>query len=135
MSIPRGIRNNNPGNIRISRSRWKGKIADNTDGAFEQFKTKAHGVRAMIIVIRNYIKRHKLETIPDIVNRFAPPHENDTTMYYNYVANKANISLEDRISRDDKETLKRMIIAMTELENGQGNGITECDFEDAWKIL
>ncbi|MCA9329527.1 hypothetical protein KDA11_02695, partial [Candidatus Saccharibacteria bacterium] len=34
---PRGIRNNNPGNIRISNNQWRGKIpvSQNTDGSFE----------------------------------------------------------------------------------------------------
>ena len=46
----RGIRNNNPGNIRNSDAiDWKGEVnsKDKKDKAFEEFKTMPDGIRAM----------------------------------------------------------------------------------------
>ncbi len=57
-NLPRGYRNNNPLNLRISSSSWLGKVADNTDGVFEQFSDIRYGYRAAIKTIRNYITRY-----------------------------------------------------------------------------
>src|SRR5262245_28843201 len=74
-SQPRGIRNNNPGNIRLNKNNdWTGKVpADkNTDGSFEQFTDYKYGVRALIILLRNYINGGK-NTITKVFESFAPP--------------------------------------------------------------
>ena len=88
MTIPRGFRNNNPGNIRISDMPWRGKTPrqDNTDGAFEQFTSMAYGVRAMTILLRTYIKRKKLDTIEKIIPVYAPATENDVETYIQVVS-------------------------------------------------
>ena len=68
---PRGIRNNNPGNLRISGNAWQGKIptSQNTDGAFEQFSYYVYGVRAMIKLIGNDHTNYGLNTVAQIINR------------------------------------------------------------------
>ena len=52
--IPRGIRNNNPLNLRVGNN-WKGEVSQPTDHTFEQFTEMKWGVRAAFIVLRNYI--------------------------------------------------------------------------------
>ena len=47
--LPRGIRNNNPLNIRLNpENRWQGRVSPkhNSDGAFEQFQDPIMGLRA-----------------------------------------------------------------------------------------
>ena len=74
--IPRGIRNNNPLNLRVGNN-WKGEVSQPTDHTFEQFTEMKWGVRAAFIVLRNYIKRHKLNTVRKIISRWAPANENN----------------------------------------------------------
>jgi hypothetical protein len=87
-SKPRGIRNNNPGNIKISSSNWAGKvpIEDNTDGVFEQFTHISYGIRAALILLKKYYREYGLKTIRGIVNRWAPPTENETNIYVRTVS-------------------------------------------------
>ena len=86
----RGIRNNNPFNIRRSRSRWLGLGVPNGDRSmlrdkeFCQFQTLKYGLRAGLLLIANYIRYHRCDTIRKIVSRFAPSSENDTSAYINY---------------------------------------------------
>ena len=81
-SIPRGYRNNNPLNIRISNSNWLGKVSPNTDGAFEQFSDIKYGYRAAIKTLRSYYYKHGLRTVRDILNRWAPPSDSNNTDRY-----------------------------------------------------
>jgi hypothetical protein len=79
--LPRGIRNNNPLNIRLNPdNRWQGKVPPkhNSDGAFEQFEDPIMGLRAAaVLLIAHYDRRH-LDTIRKLVEVWAPPNENDT---------------------------------------------------------
>lgn len=73
--MTRGLRNNNPGNIRNSKTVWQGEIVPSTDRSFKQFKTMAYGYRAMIKLLQNYRKLNGCRTISDFINRWAPPVE------------------------------------------------------------
>ena len=78
---PRGIRNNNPGNIRFDGTAWQGLAMPPTDGAFCRFTDAKFGIRAMARVLTNYERRHGLNTVAGIISRWAPPNENDTASY------------------------------------------------------
>lgn len=80
------VRYNNPFNIRVSFSRWLGKVT-HQGVDFEQFDTLEHGLRAGFKLIINYYKRGFC-TVPSIINRFAPPTENNTRAYINFVVSK-----------------------------------------------
>ena len=69
--IPRGIRNNNPLNIRIGNV-WLGEVPNPTDHEFEQLVSMFYGLRAGFILLRRYIRRYHLTTVPDIISRWAP---------------------------------------------------------------
>lgn len=118
-SYPRGMRNNNPGNIRISSSAWKGKVpvSKNTDGAFEQFESYVWGTRALIILLRNYINRDKLNTIRKIVAKYAPPSENHTDKYAKWVATQTGIGIDQEISAS-QQYLRPLVKAIGRYENG-----------------
>jgi hypothetical protein len=79
----RGIRNNNPGNIKITNNAWKGKlpVSKNTDGTFEQFETPEHGIRALFIDLRSKLKRG-LNTVEKIIPVYAPATDNNDVMSY-----------------------------------------------------
>lgn len=86
MQQARGIRNNNPGNIKLSNTAWRGKVpnAQNTDGTFEQFQDMAHGIRAVYRLLITYANKHKLRTVDEIIDRWAPSGENSETARDNY---------------------------------------------------
>lgn len=83
--MTRGIRNNNPGNIRHSSSRWKGMTKEQTDSVFVTFKTMIDGIRALLVTLRTYYVKHHLMTCSQVIERYAPPSENLTKAYTDFV--------------------------------------------------
>ena len=63
----RGIRNNNPFNIKKSPNKWLGKKSVSSDPVFEQFETMDYGIRAGIVLLRRYVKRYHLVSVNDIL--------------------------------------------------------------------
>lgn len=126
MAGSRGIRNNNPLNIRISTNKWEGKITPNTDGSFEQFKTPEDGIRAGAKLLLVYNAHYKLSTVHGLINRFAPGNENDTRAYALEVAKDIGVTLNQTIDVDDYKTMSALIKAMIDYEN-DGDG---CPYSD-----
>lgn len=112
----RGIRNNNPGNIRLG-ANWQGMREEQTDGAFVQFVEPKYGIRAMARIIDNYKKRG-VTTVEQIISTWAPPIENNTQSYVRSVAQKTGWPsfYEPEKSRGDYLPLIKAIIFH---ENGQ----------------
>lgn len=145
-SIPRGIRNNNPGNIKTTGNAWTGEVPleQNTDfdcatrkvtRTFKQFKNYVYGVRAMLWLIReNYMKQKGLRTVRTIVNRYAPPSENITSAYVTSVAKALGVTPDTLLNPDDKLTMRRLLQAMAKHENGR-DAITIAQFDQAWNML
>ena len=115
MSKPsRGVKNFNPGNLRKSNNAWKGKIKG-TDPAFETFSSPEYGIRALAKLICNYHSQG-FNTIDKMIDRYAPPHENDTEAYKKFVAKNVGISPDTVVDLDvDLFNLVKSIIHM---ENG-----------------
>ncbi len=114
--VTRGIRNNNPGNLRISPTDWKGEVPSD-DKAFEQFDTMLNGIRAMLKLTQNYQTIHKLKTVRGIINRYAPPIENNTSSYVANVSAKVGVGPDEPIDLKDEETAVKFAIAVFESEN------------------
>lgn len=75
---------NNPANIRYNKkNNWLGQIG--SDNGFCVFDTIEHGLRALIVLLRNYINVYKLHSVSEIISRYAPACENDTRNYISYV--------------------------------------------------
>lgn len=122
--IPRGIRNNNPLNIRVGNN-WQGEVANPSDHTFEQFKEMKYGVRAAFIILRNYINRHKLNTIPKVINRWAPSKENNTLAYIKAVEKYSLIDINETLRFENKCQMINLFRAMCIVENGR-----EIDIQD-----
>ena len=135
MKLPRGVRNLNPGNIRITKSAWQGKIpvAQNTDGAFEQFESMEYGLRALMKLIVNYMRKYRFATIRQIINRWAPPVENDTGAYVNAVAKRVGLSADEKLV-PDQATVSKICEAICFHENG-GSWVTMEQIDKAWRLL
>ena len=78
--LPRGIRNHNPGNIRHG-DKWQGMASVQMDKDFVTFTSPEYGIRALGKVLLNYQRKHGINTIDGLVNRYAPPIENNTRAY------------------------------------------------------
>lgn len=114
---PRGIRNNNPLNIRIGNT-WLGERMNPTDPAFEEFVAIEYGYRAAFCILRRYIRRYHKNTITAIVSTWAPANENNTQRYIDFVADKMQITPSDIIDYGDKVQMLRLVAAMQLMECG-----------------
>lgn len=131
---PRGIRNNNPGNIEWG-SQWQGlrPESERTDNRFAQFKDPVFGIRALACVLITYQDKRKakdgsrIDSIKEIIERWAPSFENDTGAYANSVA-----ALLGGVGPDDEvidvhnfEHLRPIVEGIIRHENGRGPLKTE----------
>ena len=120
--LPRGIRNNNPLNIRLNPdNRWQGRVPPkhNSDGAFEQFQDPVMGLRAAaVLLIAHYDRRH-LDTIRKLVEVWAPPNENDTEAYARCVAKESGFGIDEPLDLHDYPCLRPILTAMIRIENGR----------------
>lgn len=133
---PRGIRNNNPGNIRNSEANdWKGEVAkaDKNDKAFEEFESMPHGVRAMMKLLQKYQRTHNLHTVMDLVERWAPRNENNTAGYVRTVCREMEVLECCGLDLTDKGTMCALVDAMCYVENGEH--IPMADIEAGWEML
>jgi hypothetical protein len=115
---PRGIRNNNPGNLRPGPDPWLGQAAEQTDADFLVFRAPEYGLRALAKTLLSYQHAHGLKTIAAIINRFAPPSENDTAAYVASVARACAVAPDAPIDLRDAACLSDLIRAIVRRENG-----------------
>ena len=115
--MSRGIRNNNPGNIRHGASKWQGMSIEQTDTAFIQFDDPVYGIRAMTKLLTNYQSRYGLDTISELIGRWAPPNENITSAYIAAVSKNIGVSADHKI--DVVKSLPQLVPAIIFHENGK----------------
>ena len=118
--LPRGIRNNNPLNIRRGKTKWVGEtiMGDIPDRIFCQFEAMKYGWRAAFLLIKKYINVYKCNTIEKIINKWAPPNENKTNHYIIFVAMQCGIEAGRPFDFNDPVIL-RIGAAMCMMENGE----------------
>ena len=117
--IPRGIRNNNPGNIDYTGTPWLGLADPPSDGRFCRFVTPEHGIRAIARVIRTYYTRHNINTIRGVIGRWAPPAENDTLAYIDHVSARCGVGADQVVDPTTVDILVPLAAAIILHENGQ----------------
>lgn len=117
-----GIRNNNPGNLRDSGDAWLG-MTGTDDRGFVRFDSPEMGLRAMARNLMNQPRLHGLDTVNEIVGKYAPPNENDTNNYAQAVARQLGVSPDARLDLGDRQQLARLMAAMIRMEVG-GNPYT-----------
>ncbi|MDZ4813078.1 MAG: hypothetical protein SGI99_10760 [Pseudomonadota bacterium] len=119
-NLPRGIRNNNPGNIDYSdRYQWQGLDAPASDGRFCRFKSAPDGIRALARTLITYDKKHKINTIRGIINRWAPSVENNTNAYVEQVTKASGLDADQRLDLQSYAHLVEIVKAIINHENGK----------------
>lgn len=93
-SVGKGVKLNNLANLRGENVKWYGK----TDfvGGFSKFDKPENSVRALVIDLKTK-RSHGYNTVRKIITMFAPPTENDTNVYMNYVSKKTLLGLDTPI--------------------------------------
>ena len=136
---PRGIRNNNPGNI-VAGDKWLGRIG--TDGKYVKFKSSVYGIRAIGKVINTYEKRYKINTVKGIITRWAPPSENNTQRYIKFVCSETGLKPTEKLNIFDakgklkkERTLKSLISAIVKMENGTTYSYSDKTYAQAFNLL
>lgn len=130
--LPRGLRNNNPLNIRKNSDVFQGEVVPSRDTAFKQFKSMAHGYRAGFKILSNYYRIYKLTTIRKMISRWAPENENNTSAYVSLVSSYAGIGPDDLISFDHEQMIQ-IVAGMSKVENGREAVMS--DVIDGWNML
>nr|WP_319401841.1 hypothetical protein [uncultured Carboxylicivirga sp.] len=130
---PRGIRNNNPGNLIYTSIKWNGKLPkeQNKDRRFEMFISPVYGVRAMIKDLKNDIEKGK-STVPQLIEEYAPRFENNTDSYISTVCADLKVSRTAKLL-PTKNTLRLLVFSISKVENG-ANYISNELFEQAYSM-
>ena len=116
-----GERNNNPLNIRkVPGQRWKGEILPSLQGgdgggSFVRFSSMEYGIRAAFCILNTYRRKYKAVCVEDIINRWAPPSENDTRKYIETVCRLTGFGGKERL---EESQLPALVCAMAFVECG-----------------
>lgn len=112
----RGIRNNNPGNIKKSSDNWQGAVG--VDGPFVVFSSALYGIRAITKILQSY-RRRGIVTLSQIIDTWAPPDiggdDNPTLNYINSVSQWSGIDVNQVV---DSFNYPVFIAGIIRFENG-----------------
>jgi hypothetical protein len=125
----RGIRNKNPGNIDYNpRNKWQGQLPPDPaiEKRFARFDTVENGIRALAKLILAYrgkdgmpgIGGQRIDTVREVINRWAPGVENDTEAYINAVAAGVGVQPNQPIDLRNYRTLIAITAGIIRHENG-----------------
>ena len=120
MTTTRGMRNNNPLNIRkVPGTHWRGEVSSPLGevgrGSFVRFQSIAWGLRAAFCILRTYRDKYKLVCIEDIITRWAPPTENDTRKYICDCCKLTGFGGKERLTEN---MWPQLVGAMARIESG-----------------
>ena len=133
MAQSRGLRNCNPGNLRLSKDKWQGLRPVQADKEFFQFTEMRWGYRALMRTLQNYRRKHKCHTVADFITRWAPECENNTGAYIRSVCRDMQVPSVYVPDVDDKATLTAMAAGISKVENGVPADRKEV--EAGWDLL
>lgn len=135
--LPRGIRNNNPLNLRRTCNVWLGAAEKLSDKFFVEFKSPEYGIRAALINIHTWARRKGIRrfNVSQLINIWAPPTENFTEKYIKAVCEKTGLAPETIIFEGEfKGRLLDIVKAMVCIENGK-QYYEDCVYENAYGMF
>ena len=116
--LPRGIRNNNPGNLEAGADQWQGLDEPRSDGRFCRFVSPAYGVRALARTLIVYQDKREakdgseIDTVREVIERWAPANENDTQAYIESVWATGQFKPGQHLDMHDFDQLSRLVKAI-----------------------
>lgn len=131
-NLPRGIRNNNPLNIRIGNV-WLGEVTEPSDNDFEQFVSMLYGLRAAMVLMRRYYYHYRRRTVAAIVSAWAPPAENNTQAYIDKVCALTGFCPDAELVYE-KSVITRLVAAMVVVECGARYTVTDALLDKAFDM-
>lgn len=124
----RGHRNNNPLNIRRTNDKWQGMSKNQIDKDFVVFDSLVYGFRAAFRIIHNGFKTSpKRDSLKSIITRWAPPNENDTKRYINFVSAFVGVPPSATLNYDDEHLMISVVRAMAYMETGNWYSFSDID--------
>lgn len=142
--LPRGVRNCNPGNIRMppkkleDKDKFEGEIRPSKDKSFRTFVKMAYGYRAMHYLLRKYKNKYSLNTLEQMINRWAPPSDNNKTeVYIDFVCDRTGIGRKEIVDVSNMTVMCRIVEAMATMECGGKTGWVPDmnEIRDGWVLL
>ncbi len=118
----RGLRNNNPLNIRKNTEQFQGEI-NGKDKSFKTFSSLPYGYRAGFVILGTYLSQG-LNTVEKIIAHWAPTTENDTESYIAHVERWSGVSRNKELTARDGSEYMLIVAAMSFVENGQNADIS-----------
>lgn len=116
---PRGLRNNNPGNIRHSKIQWVGEATDQPDPDFVTFSAPEYGIRAICKILLSYQTDDGCKTIRQLISRWAPPSENNTAAYVEDCSRACGHFPDETVNVRQASVMQPLVTAIIQHENGQ----------------
>lgn len=127
-----GVRLNNPGNLEWG-APWEGlvprensryyKTGTAPQQRFCEFKDAASGIRAIMRTLITYADKRKaadgsaIDTVREVVSRWAPPTENNTNAYAAHVAKLMGVHPDEPINVKDYQTAYGLVTGIIAHEN------------------
>lgn len=115
--VPRGIRNNNPGNLNYA-GQEGATLEPGAGGRFARFNTMAEGVAALGRQLQLYASRGN-DTIAGIIAKYAPGNENNTAGYIAHMIASTGFGAGQHLNFNDPATLAAMERGIVTMENGR----------------
>ena len=114
--LPRNWRNCNPLNVRRTNTQWQGLKEVQNDKSFHVFKSMKWGWRAAFKTLNTYYTARGLHTVGQIIARWAPPEENNTLNYREWVTAAIGIPADQPLpppdSSEGRPVWIRLAVAM-----------------------
>ena len=129
----RGLRNNNPLNIRRNDTKWQGLAEVQQDAEFFTFVAPEWGYRAAIRTLQTYRRKYGLYTLREWIERWAPPVENDTEAYIQCVCRRTGMPPTARPNIENMVVMCSIVAAMSFMENGVP--AVKADVYKGWDLL
>ncbi len=129
----RAIINNNPGNITINKSPFRGEIAPSSNYPLKEFKSLSWGYRAMFLILHNFNMLYGANTLDRMIRRWDSPYKKSTSSYIGAIAKRLQRCHKCHIDTLDHDTMIAMVGSMTKIENGVTPNLDE--IEEGWSLF